>query len=127
MRPLRVRFVVEANNQFHRVTSRTRDAAGWIADVVGRLDRSDGLADLARCIFGPLAFRSVPIFPLTLTTSVTKLAQAIYEERVWSRLPILGDALEEAGCDNQDVLSHCRSAEGHVRGCWVIDLVLGKS
>ena len=41
-------------------------------------------------------------------------------------MPILGDALEEAGCGNEDVLKHCRSDKPHVRGCWVVDFVLGK-
>ena len=42
------------------------------------------------------------------------------------RLPILADALEEAGCDNADILNHCRQADSHVRGCWLLDLLLGK-
>jgi hypothetical protein len=43
-------------------------------------------------------------------------------------MPILADALQDAGCDNEEVLDHCRAADGvHVRGCWVVDLVLGKS
>jgi hypothetical protein len=43
-------------------------------------------------------------------------------------MPILADALQDAGCDNMDVLTHCRdAAQVHVRGCWVVDLVLGKS
>jgi hypothetical protein len=41
-------------------------------------------------------------------------------------MPILADALEDAGCDNADILQHCRGAGEHVRGCWVVDLVLGK-
>jgi hypothetical protein len=57
---------------------------------------------------------------------VQKLPQAIYEERAFDRMPILADALEEVGCANADILSHCRSAGPHVRGCWVIDLLLGK-
>jgi hypothetical protein len=58
--------------------------------------------------------------------TVPKLAAAIYDEEAYDRLPILGDALEEAGCADADILSHCRSAWPHVRGCWVLDLVLGK-
>jgi hypothetical protein len=54
------------------------------------------------------------------------LAQAIYEERAFDRLPILADALEESGCYNADLLAHCRSDGPHVRGCWAVDLVLGK-
>jgi hypothetical protein len=59
--------------------------------------------------------------------TLPKLAQAIYDDRRFGDLPILADALEEAGCDNADVLSHCRSEGPHVRGCWVVDLLLGKS
>ena len=55
-----------------------------------------------------------------------KLAQGIYEERAFDRLPILADALEDAGCDNADILSHCRGPGPHARGCWVVDLLLGK-
>jgi hypothetical protein len=58
--------------------------------------------------------------------TVCKIAQAIYEERAFDRLPILADALEDAGCDNADILAHCRSEGPHVRGCWVVDLILGK-
>jgi hypothetical protein len=58
--------------------------------------------------------------------TVLKLAQAIYDERRFADLPILADALEEAGCDNADVLAHCRSGGEHVCGCWVVDLLPGK-
>jgi hypothetical protein len=54
------------------------------------------------------------------------LAQAIYDDRAFDRLPILADALEEAGCDTADILAHCRGPGPHVRGCWVVDLILGK-
>lgn len=58
--------------------------------------------------------------------TLRKLAQAIYDERAFNRMPVLADALEEAGCTNQDILSHCRGAGQHARGCWVIDLLLGR-
>ena len=58
--------------------------------------------------------------------TVLKLAQCIYDERAFDRLPILADALEEAGCTEQAILDHCRGPGPHVRGCWVIDLILGK-
>jgi len=61
------------------------------------------------------------------TPSVVSLAQTIYDERAFDRLPELADALVAAGCDNRDVLGHCRSEGFHVRGWWVVDLVLGKS
>jgi hypothetical protein len=50
----------------------------------------------------------------------------VYESREFSAMPILADALQDAGCDCDDILSHCRGPGPHVRGCWVVDLVLGK-
>jgi hypothetical protein len=58
--------------------------------------------------------------------TVVKLAQRIYENRAFDLLPILADALEEAGCTDADILNHCRLIGEHVRGCWVVDLILGK-
>jgi hypothetical protein len=83
---------------------------------------------LLRCVFGN-PFRPVTLTPALLAWNdgtVVRLAQAIYEDRAFDRLPVLGDALEEAGCDNPDILTHCRQPGPHVRGCWVVDLVLGK-
>ena len=54
------------------------------------------------------------------------MARTIYEQRSFADLPILADALEDAGCHNEDILGHCRQPGEHVRGCWVVDLVLGK-
>ena len=58
---------------------------------------------------------------------ISKLAQAIYDAKRFDELPILADALEDAGCTNEDILNHCRGAGPHVRGCWVLDLLLEKS
>jgi hypothetical protein len=58
--------------------------------------------------------------------TVVSLAQAIYDDRAFDRLPILADALEDAGCNQQELLSHCRSGGNHCRGCWALDLLLGK-
>jgi len=58
--------------------------------------------------------------------TVIKLAQAIYDDRAFDRLPILADALEEAGCTNIDILEHCRVPGPHVCGCWVVDLLLSE-
>jgi hypothetical protein len=84
-----------------------------------------GQTALLRCIIGN-PFRPVTLSPAWQTANVIALAQAIYDERAFDRMPILGDALEEAGCDNADILNHCRQPGEHVRGCWVIDLLLGK-
>src|SRR5262249_43566761 len=84
---------------------------------------------LLRDILGSLPFRPVTVPPSVLgwdNGRVVKLAQAIYYERSIGDLPILADALEEAGCDDPDILTHCRAAGPHVRGCWVIDLLLEK-
>jgi hypothetical protein len=53
------------------------------------------------------------------------LAEASYQERAFDLLPFLADALEDVGCSSEDILNHCRGP-GHVRGCWALDLVLGK-
>jgi hypothetical protein len=58
--------------------------------------------------------------------TVLGLARGIYDDRGYDRMPILGDALGNAGCGEESILDHCRSAAEHVRGCWVIDLLLGK-
>jgi hypothetical protein len=84
--------------------------------------------EILRDFFGD-PFRSVAVEPSWLTWNdgtVPKLAQAIYDERAFDRLPILADTLEEARCTNADILGHCRQSLQHVRGCWVVDLILGK-
>jgi len=58
---------------------------------------------------------------------IPKIAWTIYQERRFEDLPILADALEEAGCSDAQLLSHCRGPGPHVRGCWALDLLLGKS
>lgn len=82
-------------------------------------------AVLLRDIIGN-PFRPVTALPSWRTTTVTDLAQAIYTERAFDRMPILADALEDAGCANEAVLAHCRGLGPHARGCWVVDLLLGK-
>jgi hypothetical protein len=72
-------------------------------------------------------FRPAALDPAWRTETVLALATGIYEDRAFDRMPILADALQDAGCDNEDVLGHCRGPGPHVRGCWVVDLVLRKS
>ena len=79
---------------------------------------------LLREVFGN-PFRLVDFAPWRTDTAVT-LARQMYESREFSAMLILADALQDAGCDNEEVLSHCRGAGPHVRGCWVVDGVLGK-
>lgn len=97
--------------------------------------RYDLYVHLLRDIFGN-PFRAATIDPAWLAWNdgtISKLAQTIYDERDLpgghldtGRLAILADALEDAGCTNQDILAHCRGPGPHVRGCWVVDLLLGK-
>lgn len=72
-------------------------------------------------------FRLVTLDPDWRTTTAVQIAQGMYDSRDFAAMPILADALQEAGCENADILDHCRGAGPHVRGCWVVDLVLGKS
>jgi hypothetical protein len=81
-------------------------------------------APLLRDIFGN-PFRQVTLNPAWLTSTVLALATGIYEEKAFDRMPILADALQDAGCDSEEILQHCRQPGEHVRGCWVVDL-LGK-
>lgn len=82
-------------------------------------------ADLLRDAFGN-PFRPAAIDPSWLTAEVVGLARRVYDERAFSLMTALGSALEEAGCEDTDILSHCRQTGPHVRGCWVLDLILGK-
>jgi len=65
--------------------------------------------------------------PDWFTSTVRDLAAHIYESREFSAMPILADALQDAGCDDEQILSHCRGEKPHARGCWVLDAILGKS
>ncbi|MBN9118705.1 MAG: hypothetical protein J0I06_06035 [Planctomycetes bacterium] len=81
--------------------------------------------DLLRDVYGnPYRYVSFP--PTWRTDTVVTMARAMYESHDFSGMPIFADALQEAGCDNDDILSHCRSGQPHARGCWVLDLVLLK-
>jgi hypothetical protein len=71
-------------------------------------------------------FQPVSFSPSWQTDTVVSLARTMYESREFSAMPILADALQDVGCDNADILDHCRGPGPHVRGCWVVDLVLGK-
>ena len=83
--------------------------------------------ELTRDIFGNPVPPLVTFSPSWLTsTTAVALARTMYDSRDFSAMPILADALQDAGCDNADILAHCRSDGPHVRGCWVLDLLLGK-
>ena len=81
---------------------------------------------LLRCIFGN-PFRPITLDPTWLTSTVLALAQQMYDSRDFSPMPILADALQDAGCDIEEILNHCRQPGEHVRGCFVADLLLGKT
>jgi hypothetical protein len=89
-------------------------------------EMAPNVAAILRCLFGnPL--RPIALAPSLLTDTVIKLAQGIYEERAFDRMPVLADALEEAGATDPDLLNHCRQPGVHARGCHVVDAILGKS
>jgi hypothetical protein len=111
--------------------------AGDTQTTIGRLlrcfegygdlkERAVQISHIMRCIVGN-PFRPVSFDPAWRTSTVVALAQGMYDARDFSPMPILADALQDAGCDNDDILNHCRGSGLHVRGCWVVDLVLGKA
>jgi hypothetical protein len=106
------------------------ERAGWQAANAawGKASKEEERVQtrLVRDIFGnPL--HNVPFNPSWRTEAVLALARQMYESRDFSAMPILADAIQDAGCNNNNFLDHCRDANTtHVRGCWVVDLVLGK-
>ena len=87
------------------------------------------LVEFLHDIFGLRPFRPVTIPPSSLVWNdgmAVKLAQGIYDDRAFDRLPVLADALEEAGCTERSILDHLRGPGPHVRGCHVVDLILAK-
>ena len=124
----------------HAVTLPDADqAAVQAADIAARLSeaeareigyesRKQSQAMLLRDIFGN-PFWSVSLDPFLRVweeATLPTLARTIYEDRAFDRLPILADALEEAGCTDAELIAHCRGPGPHVRGCWVVDLLLGQ-
>jgi hypothetical protein len=104
------------------------DAARLVVDINRSDTGASSLRRLVHDLFGN-PFRSVRVDPAWLGWRdgvVVHIAQAIYDERRFQDLPILADALEESGCTNTDILGHCRGPGPHVRGCWVVDGLLGK-
>src|SRR5579862_3922724 len=104
---LRPRRIDHATNAGNPRESRPRIAA-MLGDILGN------------------PFRPVAVDPAWKTGNVIGLATAIYDERAFERMPILADALEEAGCQERAILDHCRQTAEHVRGCWAVDLLLGR-
>jgi hypothetical protein len=106
----KIRAKVELRDRLYTIeaTCEERIVAAIIRDVVGN------------------PFRPVPFDPTWRTLQVLAVAGTIYDERRFEELPVLADALEDAGCHDTDTLNHCRQPGDHVRGCWVLDQLLGK-
>ena len=106
------------------------DALGFAArdNAVMRAERETQSALLRDLFFNP--FRPSPIIAAGVLAwnnrCVVKLATSIYQEAAFDSFPILGDALEEAGVTDQEVLGHCRQGGAHVRGCWLVDLLMSR-
>lgn len=108
---------MSANDMAHKIEKTMMNVETTaITDQVNRL----------RDIMGN-PFRKISFPKHWKTSTVRNLALSIYENRTPEDMPILGDALEEAGCDEEHILAHCYGDHVHVLGCWVVDLILGKS
>jgi hypothetical protein len=122
--------VADANaviRPLYYMESSAADAA-WMIHRAGHRNPNKRLAALAKDIFGN-PFRPVIVDLPGVSrdqSAAGKLAQSIYEVRTFDRLPVLADTLEAAGCDNAALLGHLRGPGPHVRGCWALDLILGK-
>jgi hypothetical protein len=88
-----------------------------------RLAEMQRQCEFLRDIF---SFHPITLSPSWLTSTVVSLANQMYDTRDFSAMPILADALMDASCDNETILTHCRGLGPHTRGCWVIDLILSK-
>lgn len=100
---------------------------GYVVAEKAKVDERQVQTQFLRDIFGN-PFRPVALDAAWRTSDVLALARGIYDDRAFDRMSILADALQDAGCDADDILSHCRDPQQvHVRGCWVVDLLLGKA
>jgi hypothetical protein len=113
--------VIETGSTAASIPTENCEVEGVAAEYSERRTQSNLLRDIIGNPFNPNLSNTT-----WLTPTVLALANSIYTERAFDRMPILADALEVAGCDNADILLHCREPGEHVRGCWVVDLILGK-
>jgi hypothetical protein len=104
---------------------RPSEAGMFVIQTDAMVDDEHLWPPLLREIYGN-PFQPLTFDPRWRTDTAVALARQMYESRDFSAMPILADALQDAGCDSDDVLNHCRGPGPHVRGCWVVDLVLGK-
>ena len=93
---------------------------------VSRHAELEAQCSILRDIFGPQPFRPLSLHSSSLSNTVSELAQAIYDDRSFDRLPELADAMQKAGCDSEETLNHLQGTGRHVRGCLALDLALGK-
>ncbi len=100
---------VQSLNSWNAYEGQRRLNVAWLRDIFGN------------------PFRPVVFEPAWQSDTALSLAKHLYESRDFSAMPILADALQDAGCEHADILTHCRDETlTHARGCWVVDLVLGK-
>lgn len=128
--------LVEGDTQFDRHTPYLPDADQVALDCKRAIGLAGGPAAVQAENVAQVAmfhdimgnpFRPVHVGRSSLTEEVIQLALSIDSERRFDRLPGLAEALERAGCKNREILDHCRKRGPHVRGCWVVDLLLGKA
>jgi hypothetical protein len=114
-------FLAAANLAYNAGSTRPLEDSCLLTN----LRRIDGpVAAIARCIFGPPG--KEPIEARWVSPNVQTLAQTVYTGCDYDKLPVLADALEDAGCQKSNILKHCRESIRHFRGCWVVDLLLAK-
>jgi hypothetical protein len=101
------------------------DNPGMAAFQTARHAPAETQARLLHEFFGN-PFRPVILNPVWLTPPVLALARGIAEDGAFADLPLLADALEEAGCSDPDLLAHCRQGGEHLPGCWAVDLLCGR-
>ncbi|HYT93765.1 MAG TPA: hypothetical protein VEL76_33910 [Gemmataceae bacterium] len=126
-------FRTAVYNVAHCAALTVSDAAPSASRTRAREAERAAQLELIRCVFGN-PFRPVSVVRSWKTRDKVTLARAAYEERTLpartldpARLAALADALEQARCTDADLLGHLRGPGPHIRGCWVVDLVLGKS
>jgi hypothetical protein len=120
-----LRFQMEGGAAVWAARAVLNDARDELAETARVAERAVQAALMRDVVGNPLNPASID--SAWLTSTVVALAQGIYAERAFDRMPILADALQDAGCDNNTILEHCRGSGPHCRGCWVVDLILGKS
>lgn len=124
--PLWNTFAAASQASARKLTRQTQKMATWLA---AQAESVRAQVELIREVMGN-PFQAPSLDPYCLAWedgTIVHLARGIYDEQAFERLPFLGDALEEAGCTDARVFEHCRQDGFHVRGCWVVDLILGKT